>query len=110
MLWVKGAMGYILNRIDQGEFNYQEYLECLCTEEAGGMPIPFPLKRYQNIFKANFSDRVDRIDMANIQDNQQQVPVNQNRMSLEGNPFSLFLNSLLPWVNLPSASQAGHRN
>lgn len=44
--------------------------------------IPFNLKRYQNVSKANFSDRVDRIDLANIQDNQQQARQNQNRMSL----------------------------
>lgn len=82
MLWVKSAMGYILNKVDKGEFNYQEYLEGLCVEESGGMPIPFPLSRYQNISKANFSDRVEQIDLANIQDNQQ-IPVqNQNRMSL----------------------------
>ena len=54
--------------------------------------------------KHNFSDRVDRIDLANIQDNQrQQAPRNENRMNLEGNPITMFLNSLLPWVNLPNA-------
>lgn len=25
-------------------------------------------------------------------------------MSLEGNPLTMFLNSLLPWVNLPNAN------
>jgi len=42
------------------------------VEEGGGLQIPFHLQRYANISKANFSDRVDRIDLANIQDNQQQ--------------------------------------
>jgi len=67
--------------------------------------IPFNLSRYANINKNNFSDRVERIDLNNIQDNQQAggnqpqgQPLNMNQ-----NPFQLFLNSLLPWVNLPNA-------
>jgi hypothetical protein len=71
------------------------------------MPITFQLRRYSNISKANFSDRVERIDLANIQDNQQQrqAPQNENRMGLQGNPISMFLNSLLPWVNLPNSER-----
>jgi hypothetical protein len=75
-------------------------------ENGGGLSIPFQLSRYANISKNNFSDRVERVDLANIQDNQQiQAPQHHNVMSLEGNPFSLFLNSLLPWVNLPNSQQ-----
>lgn len=84
MLWVKGAMGFVLNKIDSKEFDYQSHLEKLCTEEGGGLPIPFQLRRYANINKHNFSDRVERIDLANIQDNQNQQRQlqNQNRMGL----------------------------
>ena len=72
MLWVKGAMGFVLNKIDNKEFDYQSHLQKLCLEEGGGLPIPFQLRRYSNISKHNFSDRVERIDLANIQDNQRQ--------------------------------------
>lgn len=43
--------------------------------------------------------------MNNIQDNQgaQQQPVG-NPINVEGNPLALFLNSLLPWVNLPNVN------
>ena len=73
-------------------------------EESGGLPIPFYLRRYENISKANFSDRVEQVDLANIQDNQRPQQQQQgNRMNLEGNPISLFLQSLMPWNNLPNA-------
>lgn len=68
------------------------------------MTIPFNLSRYANINKHNFSDRVERIDLNNIQDNQQIRQQPQGRvLDMNQNPFSLFLNSLLPWVNLPNA-------
>ena len=74
----------------------------MCLEEGGGIPVPFNLRRYEHISKANFSDRVDQIDLANIQDNQQQQQPQGNPINVEGgNPFGLFLQSLLPWVNLP---------
>jgi hypothetical protein len=40
----------------------------------------------------------------NIQDNQQvrQVPQGQT-LNMNQNPFALFLNSLLPWVNIPGS-------
>lgn len=68
MLWIKGAMGHLLNQIDKG-FNYQKFLEDLCLDEGQAIPIPFTLSRYSNISRANFTDRVDRIDLNNIQDN-----------------------------------------
>jgi hypothetical protein len=70
------------------------------------LPLPFNLSRYSNINKNNFSDRVERIDLNNIQDNQQvrQQPQGQT-LNMNQNPFALFLNSLLPWVNLPNAQQ-----
>lgn len=54
--------------------------------------------------KHNFSDRVERVNLADIQDNQNQQRPNQNenRMGLQGNALTMFLNSLLPWVNLPA--------
>jgi hypothetical protein len=40
----------------------------------------------------------------NIQDNQQiRQPPQGQPLNMNQNPFSLFLNSLLPWVNLPNA-------
>ena len=45
MLWVKAALGFVLNQVDRG-FNYQQFLEGLCTEECGGISIPFQLARY----------------------------------------------------------------
>jgi hypothetical protein len=52
---------------------------------------------------------VERIDMNNIQDNQgvHQQPVG-NPINVEGNPLMLFLNSLLPWVNLPGVNNEDH--
>ena len=71
-------------------------------EESGGLLIPFNLRKYENISKANFSDRVEQVDLANIQDNQGAQQHQGNPIDVEGgNPFSLFLQSLLPWVNLP---------
>ena len=64
------------------------------------MCIPFNLGRYANINKNNFSDRVERVDLNNIQDNQQMRPQGQV-LDMNQHPFSLFINSLLPWVNLP---------
>lgn len=104
MLWVKGALGLVLNKIDE-KFNYQEHLESLCLEEAKAVQIPFNLSRYSNINKNNFSDRVDRVDLNNIQDNQHMGQNQGQPLNLNQNPFSLFLNSLLPWVNLPNAQQ-----
>ena len=68
------------------------------------MSIPFNLGRYANINKNNFSDRVERVDLNNIQDNQQMRPQGQV-LDMNQNPFSLFINSLLPWVNLPGGQQ-----
>ena len=104
MLWVKGALGLVLNKIDE-KFNYQEHLESLCLEEAKAVQIPFNLSRYSNINKNNFSDRVDRVDLNNIQDNQHMGQNQGQPLNMNQNPFSLFLNSLLPWVNLPNAQQ-----
>jgi hypothetical protein len=51
---------------------------------------------------------VERIDLNNIQDNQQIRQQPQGRvLDMNQNPFSLFLNSLLPWVNLPNAQNEG---
>lgn len=104
MLWVKGALGFILNKIEE-KFDYQTYLENLCLEETKAVSIPFNLARYANINKHNFSDRVERVDLNNIQDNQQvrNQPPRGQPLNMNQNPFSLFLNSLLPWVNLPNA-------
>ena len=66
--------------------------------------------RYSNINKHNFSDRVERVDLNNIQDNQQQnrmVPVGQ-QLNMNQNPFALFINSLFPWVNVPGAREEVH--
>jgi hypothetical protein len=106
MLWVKGALGFVLNQLDK-KFDYQSFLENLCTEECGGIPIPFALSRYENVSRANFSDRVERIDLNNIQDNQNMArePQNANRMNLEGNSFMQFIQSLLPWNNLPQNNE-----
>lgn len=102
MLWMKGAMGFVLNQIDSEQFKYQEYLESLCLEEGGGIPVPFNFRKYEHISKANFSDRVDQVDLANIQDNQHHEQPQGNPINVEGgNTFGLFLQSLLPWVNLP---------
>jgi len=76
----------------------------LCLEDTKAVPIPFQLSRYANINKNNFSDRVERIDLNNIQDNQQ-VGQQGQQLNMNQNPFSLFINSLLPWVNLPGNQQ-----
>jgi hypothetical protein len=49
-----------------------------------GIQIPFNLRRYSNINRHNFSDRMERIDLNNIQDNQNIQPNNQqgNRMNI----------------------------
>jgi hypothetical protein len=106
MLWIKGALGFVLNQLDK-KFEYQPFLENLCTEECGGIQIPFSLSRYENISKANFSERVERVDLNNIQDNQNlpREPQNANRMNLEGNSFMQFIQSLLPWNNLPQNNE-----
>ncbi len=98
MLWVKGALGMVLNKIED-KFDYQTHLENLCLEETKALPIPFQLSRYAHVNKNNFSDRVERIDLNNIQDNQPRPQGQQ--LNMNQNPFSLFINSLLPWVNLP---------
>ena len=94
----------VLNKIED-KFNYQEHLEKLCLEEAKAVQIPFNLGKYSNINRNNFSDRVDRIDLNNIQDNQQMGQQPGQVLNMNQNPFSLFINSLLPWVNLPGAQQ-----
>lgn len=106
MLWVKGALGMVLNKLEE-KFNYQEYLETLCLEETKAIAIPFNLSRYSNINKNNFSDRVEMVDLNNIQDNQQIQQPQGQQLNMNQNPFSLFLNSLLPWVNLPGAQGGG---
>jgi hypothetical protein len=45
------------------------------------------------------------VDLNNIQDNQQIRQPQGQPINMNQNPFALFLNSLLPWVNLPSAQQ-----
>ncbi len=83
MLWIKGAMGFVLNQIDK-KFNYQQFLESLCLQVCNGIQIPFNLRRYSNINRHNFSDRMERIDLNNIQDNQniQQNQQQGNRMNI----------------------------
>ena len=67
--------------------------------------LPFKLGRYENVAKANFSDHVERIDLQNIQDNQgmgHQPPQGQ-QVNMNHSPFRLFIESLLPWMNVPQA-------
>lgn len=47
------------------------------------------------------------MDLNNIQDNQQQgrAPPQGQALNMNQGAFQLFLNSLLPWVNLPNAQQ-----
>ncbi len=50
---------------------------------------------------------MERVDLNNIQDNQNlpREPQNANRMNLEGNSFMQFIQSLLPWNNLPQNNE-----
>ena len=62
--------------------------------------------KFEHISKANFSDRVEQIDLNNIQDNQGGQQRHQgNPVNLNNNPFMLFLNTLLPWVDLPNVEE-----
>jgi hypothetical protein len=107
MLWVKAAAGFLIDNI--GKFNYQNHIEKLCLkEECIGMSVlPFKLGRYENVSKSNFSDHVERIDLQNIQDNQGmvQAPQQGQPINMNHSPFRLFIESLLPWMNVPQADQ-----
>ena len=48
---------------------------------------------------------MERIDLNNIQDNQQVRQPQGQPLNMNQNPFALFLNSLLPWVNIPGGQQ-----
>ena len=105
ILWVKAAVGFLVDNLEK--LDYQNYVSKLCFKEQceGVATLPFKLGRYENVAKANFSDHVERIDLQNIQDNQgmgQQPPQGQ-QLNMVHHPFRLFLESLLPWMNIPQA-------
>ena len=85
VLWIKRAIMFILEEVERRKFTeeYENFLSNLCSEGTVDFEIPFRLGRYENVFKGNFSDRVDRIDMNNIQDNQRVQP------RPAGNPINL---------------------
>lgn len=107
ILWVKSCLGFILNQIEQG-FNYEEYVEGLFTAQYK-YKIPFEISRYKGLIRANFSDRVERIDFNNIPDNQR-----ANRPQEQYNPvdrnsglLNLIFGSLLPWNHVPNEARNG---
>lgn len=108
ILWVKAAIGFLVDNLEK--LDYQGYVGKLCLKEQceGIPPLPFKMARYENVAKANFSDHVERIDLNNIQDNQgagRQAPQGQ-QVNMGHSPFRLFIESLLPWMNLPGTEEA----
>ena len=113
ILWVKACLGMIINQIEKG-FNYEEFIEGLYTAEFK-YKIPFEFSRYKGLHRANFSDRVERIDFNNIPDNPGQ---GRNRERPGYNPINpdqglmgLIFGSLLPWNHIHrDGNQNNRRN
>jgi len=104
MLWVKACIGMILNQIQNGNLNFEEYTESLFTAKFK-YKLPFEMSRCKGLMRSNFSDRVERIDFNNIPDNVGQQPRERpgyNPMNTQNTGFlNLLLGSLLPWNHLP---------
>lgn len=108
MLWVKACVGMILNQIQQGNFNFEQFTEGLFTAKFK-YKLPFEMARCKGLMRSNFSDRVERIDFNNIPDNvgapQQRERPGLNPMNPNSGFLNLLLGSLLPWNHLPRNNQ-----
>lgn len=62
VLWLKAAIGFLLQEIEEREFAYDEFVAQLC-EPAEKNILPFRLCKYRKLLKSNFSDKVDRLDL-----------------------------------------------
>lgn len=110
MLWIKAATGFVLNMLEKKkEFDYEEFVQNLCLGAEKNI-LPFSLNRYRVLQKSNFSDHIDRLDLNNIQDDVNMPIANEmnhpnfNPINTQQGFFQLFAQSLLPWVNLPTAN------
>lgn len=106
MMWVKAVLGFVLNQMEERNFQYTDHIEKLVTAEFC-TTIPFQLSRYKTLRKQNFSDAVERLDLANIPDQvggnaQQQPNANFNPIDTNQGLLGMLISSLMPWNHLPA--------
>jgi hypothetical protein len=81
----------------------QKLIEKFTLPENKDARIPFKLRRYKQFTKHSLIEQMQRLDLNNIPDNQNNAPPqNYNPINLNQNVFSLLLNSLMPWNHLPN--------
>ena len=105
MMWAKAILGFILNKMEEKNFSHEEHVEKLVTAEFQ-QTVPFELSRYKTLRKQNFSDQVERLDLANIPDQPdgarpQQNP-NYNPINTNQSWLGMLVDSILPWNHLPA--------
>ena len=64
-LWVKAILGFILDKIDDKTFDYEEFIAKCCTEDFK-FTVPFELRRYAKLNKNLFLKERDTLDVNNI--------------------------------------------
>ena len=104
-LWIKSVIGFIINMLEDETYKLSPKIlvEKFANTESKSDRIPFKLRRYKQFTKHSLIEQMQRLDLNNIPDNQNnEPPPNFNPLNMNQGFFSLLLNSLMPWNHLPN--------
>lgn len=75
----------------------------------GDYTLPFEPRQHKDLIPKEFSDATTHLDLNNIPDDMPNANVIQqnqgNALNLDQNALGLFLNSLMPWNEMPQQPQ-----
>lgn len=112
-LWMKSVAGFLIDSIDSKNLDFSEMIEKLTipptenSKELGSfnnLRIPFEPKVHKGLIPKDFSDETEVMDLNNIPDD---APIQNagNMLNMNQNAIGLFVQSLLPWNNIPQQNQ-----
>lgn len=111
-LWMKATVGYLLNAIEDGRIDSGILLESLMIPPQEGEEdplkdyyLPFEPSLHKKLIPKDFSDATEVMDLQNIPDEQPMIQ-DANPINMNQNLLGLFVNSLMPWNDLPADQQA----